>query len=168
MRKGRAWLAWGQRLAPDQAFPLLPLNLLPEPESCPWACVRAVLCIGAFPGFQKIEVWAPSLQFKSTQSLNTSVPREGRWGGKEASSHGADARDSLKLGLSAPHGSITRGLLSKAASGDCSGRAEVRRPLSRWAGSCSPDCGLAGGHAVCKEQVLAGLPRSCFCTAVCA
>lgn len=99
MRKGRAWLAWGQRLAPDQAFPLLPLNLTGTREPCPWACVRAVLCIGAFPGFQKIEVWVPTLQFRSMQSLNTSVPREGRWEGKEASSHGANACDLLKLGL---------------------------------------------------------------------
>lgn len=29
-------------------------------ESCPWACVRAVLCIRAFPGFQTMGVWAPS------------------------------------------------------------------------------------------------------------
>lgn len=58
-----------------------PKSLTGTRESCPWACVRAVLCIRAFPGFQKIEVWAPSLQFRSTQSLNTSVPRE--WGGEQ-------------------------------------------------------------------------------------
>lgn len=68
----------------------------------------------------------------------------------------------IKLGLSALCGSITRGLLSEAASGDWSGMAEVRRPL----GTCSPDRGPGGRRAVCNEQVLAGLPSFCFCTAV--
>lgn len=67
----------------------------------------------------------------------------------------------IKLGLSAPCGSITRGLLSEAASGDWSGTAEVRRPL----GTRSPDRGPGRKRAVCNEQALAGLP-SCFCTAV--
>lgn len=73
-----AWLAWGQCLAPGQAFPTTALNLLLELSLVMGLCKSCVVH-QELSWIPKDEVWAPSLSSIPRSPLNTSVPRE--WGG---------------------------------------------------------------------------------------
>ena len=61
-KEGMGLAGVGPASCPRPGLPTVPIpeSLIGTRESYPWACVRAVLCIRTFPGFQKIGVWAPS------------------------------------------------------------------------------------------------------------